>query len=58
MHHVVTYQININLCDWAHGRANLYLPLQMPAQHIDFFSKVPKHKTNENRKRKQDDGKR
>ena len=27
-----------HLCDWGHGRTNLYLPLQMPAKHNDFFS--------------------
>ena len=28
-----------DLCDWAHGRANMYLPLQMPAKNSDFFPK-------------------
>mmetsp|Transcript_30386 Transcript_30386/g.30878 ORF Transcript_30386/g.30878 Transcript_30386/m.30878 type:complete len:149 (+) Transcript_30386:122-568(+) len=36
-----------DLCDWGHGRANLYLPLQMPAKYNDYFSEVPRHVNNE-----------
>jgi hypothetical protein len=25
-------------CNWAHGRANLYMPLQMPAKYVNYFS--------------------
>ena len=26
-----------DLCDWAHGRANMYLPLKIPAKNSDSF---------------------
>ena len=41
-----------DLCDWGHGRANLYLPLQMPTKYVEYFAACPRHLKNENRKRK------
>jgi len=41
-----------HICDWGHGRANLYLPLQMPAKHVDYFEDNDRYQANECRKRK------
>jgi hypothetical protein len=34
-----------DMMNWAHGRANLYLPLQTPARHQDYFPKPKKGNT-------------
>lgn len=31
-----------DVCDWSHGGANLYLPLQMPANHVNYFNRTYK----------------
>ena len=41
-----------DLCHWGHGRANLYLPLQMPLNYKDYFASCPRFYKNESRKRK------
>ena len=51
--HTFFYQLQ-DECDWAHGRANLYLPLQMPAKFGEYFLVVEQHQANCKQKRSLD----
>jgi len=41
-----------DICHWGHGRANMYLPLQAPTKHKEYFKSCARHKDNEERKKK------